>query len=117
MALPGETLYIMGSSGAGKTSLLNILSDRISKKSGATVAGSIMINDLMPLDQGKFGSIGAYVMQDDILYQNFTPREALTFAARLKLGGAIEEQNRRVEELLEELGLYNVTNVMIGSVL
>ncbi|TNV81553.1 hypothetical protein FGO68_gene4885 [Halteria grandinella] len=29
-ALPGQTTYIMGSSGAGKTSLLNILSDRVS---------------------------------------------------------------------------------------
>jgi ABC-type lipoprotein export system ATPase subunit len=28
--MPGQTLYIMGASGAGKTSLLNIISDRIS---------------------------------------------------------------------------------------
>ncbi len=28
-ALPGQTLYIMGSSGAGKTSLLNMISDRV----------------------------------------------------------------------------------------
>jgi ABC-type multidrug transport system ATPase subunit len=28
-ANPGQTLYIMGSSGAGKTSLMNALSDRI----------------------------------------------------------------------------------------
>lgn len=34
-ALPGQTLYIMGASGAGKTSLLNILSDRISTGNGA----------------------------------------------------------------------------------
>jgi ABC-type multidrug transport system ATPase subunit len=33
-ALPGETLYIMGSSGAGKTSLLNMISDRISNRDG-----------------------------------------------------------------------------------
>ena len=33
-ALPGETLFIMGASGAGKTSLLNLLSDRISEKNG-----------------------------------------------------------------------------------
>ena len=33
-ALPGESLYIMGSSGAGKTSLLNIISDRISTRDG-----------------------------------------------------------------------------------
>lgn len=28
-ALPGQTLYIMGSSGAGKTSLMNAISARI----------------------------------------------------------------------------------------
>lgn len=77
----------MGSSGAGKTSLLNMLSDRIGLQNGATKSGKIMINDTMPLNQKVFGNIAAYVMQDDVLFQSFTPREALTFAARLKLGG------------------------------
>jgi len=27
--MPGQTLYIMGASGAGKTSLMNALADRI----------------------------------------------------------------------------------------
>ena len=68
VAFPGETLYIMGSSGAGKTSLLNILSDRISLKNGATVTGDIKINDSLTLNQNLFGTIGGYVMQDDVLY-------------------------------------------------
>ena len=85
-ALPGQSLYIMGSSGAGKTSLLNLLSDRISKQSGMTdFRGEILINDKITLNQNVFGSVGAYVMQDDVLYSSFTPREALTFAAKLKL--------------------------------
>ncbi len=84
-ALPGETLFIMGASGAGKTSLLNMLSDRISLKGGASISGSININDSLPLNQDVFGHVGAYVMQDDILFESFTPRQALTFAARLKL--------------------------------
>ena len=67
-ALPGTTLYIMGASGAGKTSLLNLISDRVSMKNGATVSGSIMINDSMPLNLKNFGSVAAYVMQDDILF-------------------------------------------------
>ena len=48
-ALPGESLYIMGASGAGKTSLLNILSDRISTKNGQKVTGDITINDSLKL--------------------------------------------------------------------
>lgn len=44
-ALPGQTLFIMGASGAGKTSLLNMLSDRISLKNGARVTGNIFVND------------------------------------------------------------------------
>ncbi len=38
-ALPGQTLYIMGASGAGKTSLLNAISDRISLSKGSTLTG------------------------------------------------------------------------------
>ena len=72
-ARPGETLYIMGASGAGKTSLLNMLSDRISTQDGQSISGSIKINDHMRLTQGVFGSLAAYVMQDDILYDSFTP--------------------------------------------
>jgi ABC-type multidrug transport system ATPase subunit len=48
-ALPGQTLYIMGASGAGKTSLLNIISDRASTKNGSKIEGSIMINNEIPV--------------------------------------------------------------------
>ena len=49
--MPGETLFIMGASGAGKTSLLNMLSDRVSERNGNKVSGKIMINDTMKLEQ------------------------------------------------------------------
>jgi ABC-type multidrug transport system ATPase subunit len=39
----------MGASGAGKTSLLNILSDRIGLKRGDTLLGKILVNDTAPL--------------------------------------------------------------------
>lgn len=47
--MPGETLYIMGSSGAGKTSLLNIISDRAANKRGNKIEGDIKINDSLKL--------------------------------------------------------------------
>lgn len=44
-ANPGQTLYIMGSSGAGKTSLMNALSDRINTDKDNVVTGKITVND------------------------------------------------------------------------
>ena len=44
-ALPGQTCYIMGASGAGKTSLLNAISDRIAVKKGTTLEGEVLLND------------------------------------------------------------------------
>ena len=44
-ALPGQTLYIMGASGAGKTSLLNAIANRIAVKKGSSLTGDLMIND------------------------------------------------------------------------
>jgi len=35
----------MGASGAGKTSLMNALSDRISLSNGATLTGDVLVND------------------------------------------------------------------------
>ena len=107
----------MGASGAGKTSLLNMLSDRISRDNGQKLSGEILINDSLKLSQSVFGSLAAYVMQDDVLYASFTPEEALTFAARLKLGGSEADQDERVQELLVELGLFAIKDTIIGSVL
>jgi|TARA_B110000305_G_C19442639_1_gene642859 ABC-type multidrug transport system ATPase subunit len=43
-------MFIMGASGAGKTSLLNLLSDRISLKGNSKVSGDIVVNDTMAFD-------------------------------------------------------------------
>ena len=75
----------MGASGAGKTSLLNLLSDRVAIKPGMQVQGKIMFNDKYELNQDVFSSYASYVMQDDDIFEDFTVEEALTFAARLKL--------------------------------
>ena len=47
---PGQTHFIMGASGAGKTSLLNVLSDRIGVKPGDELTGEIKFNDRYTLN-------------------------------------------------------------------
>lgn len=115
-AIPGETLFIMGASGAGKTTLLNALAQRVDLSRGNKLTGDLMLNDTIPFTPEIFSKVGAYVMQDDVLFRHFTPREAITFAARLKLNDKTKhEQDARVEELIKELGISNSADTPIGS--
>lgn len=54
-------LAIMGASGSGKTSLLNILGQRLDVSKGAKVVGEIKCNGVS-VSQGDFGKLGAFVM-------------------------------------------------------
>ena len=68
-----EITAIMGASGAGKTSLLNILSSRISNSKNVTVSGSFLANN-MAFTSFDFAKFAGYVMQFDILQETLTPR-------------------------------------------
>ena len=82
----------MGSSGAGKTSLLNILADRVTSATPTRLSGNVLFNDEVPVNKLSFQKYAAYVMQDDVLFATFKVREALTFAARLKLNSTMTEK-------------------------
>lgn len=56
-------------------------------------------------------------MQDDSLMATATPREALLFSGRMRLASSVtkEQIEHKVDELLEQLGLTECANVMIGG--
>ncbi len=54
-------------------------------------------------------------MQDDVLFATFTVREALRFAARLKLKVSEEEQDQLVEKIIHELGMSHISTSQIGD--
>ena len=73
------------------------------------------LNDVLDLDTFSFAQYGAYVMQDDILFEYFTVREALNFAAKLKLNVTEAESSERINQIMEELGLLGCQYTEIGS--
>lgn len=109
----GETLAILGSSGAGKTTLLNHLSRKIESHSLKST-GTMLLNS-QEIGKNDFTSITSYVMQDDVLEPEMTPREILLFTARLKLNAPREVQERKVEEMLKLLKIEKCQNTKIGD--
>ena len=115
-ASPGEVVALMGASGCGKTSLMNVLSGRATSMGGHVVTASISING-QTVRPEELGPKVAYVMQEDSLTATATPREALDFSARLRLPPSVtaDERKRMVDELITILHLENCADTMIGN--
>ena len=110
----GQLVGIMGGSGSGKSTMLGVLN-------GTTepTFGSITINglDIYQERERVSGWIG-HVPQEDVLISELTVRENLAFNAKLSLGTMSEEdRNQRVDEVLTQLGLWDIQDLRVGSVL
>ena len=108
----GSLTAIIGSTGSGKTSMLNALSDRL-KGGRLETSGTVLYND-----NGKLSSVrSAYVMQQDVLLPTLTVRETLIYAAELRLPPPTTAVERRqiVEDVILELGLKECANTRIGT--
>ncbi|KAH0976738.1 hypothetical protein GBA52_026457 [Prunus armeniaca] len=109
--LPGEVLALMGPSGGGKTTLLNLLSGRVKLNSG-----TITYNDQPYTKSLKRSRIG-YVMQDDLLFPHLTVKETLTYAALLRLPITLtrNQKEERAMDVINELGLERCQDTLIGG--
>ena len=73
-------------SGAGKTSLLNILSGRARTGGKVTIEADVRLNNFsVDPTNIKVRKQIAFVAQDDSLLATATPREAIRFSAKLRL--------------------------------
>ena len=89
---PGVLTALMGVSGAGKTTLMDVLAGR---KTGGYIEGNIWINGF-PKKQETFARISGYCEQFDIHSPNVTVHESLIYSAWLRLSKDIKPSVRKV---------------------
>lgn len=110
---PGQVLAIMGASGAGKTTFLDILARR--SKKGA-VGGTILVNGREVTDH-EFKRFAGFVDQEDTLMSTLTVYETVLYSALLRLPRdmSLEAKKFRTLETMNELGILGIRDMRIGS--
>jgi ABC-type multidrug transport system ATPase subunit len=108
---PGTLTALMGVTGAGKTSLLDVLADRVTM---GVITGDMMI-DGRPRDD-SFQRKTGYVQQQDLHLEISTVREALVFSALLRQPADISRKDKisYVEEVIRMLGMEEYADAVVG---
>ncbi|KAF4379723.1 hypothetical protein F8388_023740 [Cannabis sativa] len=131
---PGVLTALIGVSGAGKTTLMDVLAGR---KTGGYIEGSISISGY-PKNQATFARVCGYCEQNDIHSPYVTVHESLIYSALLRLGSDVKKETRKascfnkiirklknqnrlhcvrgmfVEEVMELIELNSLRNALVG---
>ncbi len=108
----GSLVGIMGSSGTGKSTLLNVLNGNVLPSAGRVSINGVDIHAVGNQTKGLVG----YVSQDDTLFEDLTVFQNLWYNALLcfdKLSKA--EIRNKVDRTLKEFGLDEIRDLKVGS--
>ena len=108
----GNLVGIMGGSGTGKSTLINILNGNIRPSDGKVLINGIDLHK----EKNKLQGIIGYVSQDDLLIEELSVFQNIYFNAKLCFGNLSErELKRKVIDVLYALGLYDIKDLVVGT--
>lgn len=108
----GKLIGVMGGSGAGKSTFLNVLNGNYTP-----TLGSVTINGIdLHREKAKLEGVIGFVSQDDLLIEELSVFQNLYFNAKLCFNDLSENQiKKKVIDLLSDIGLNEVRSLKVGS--
>uniref|UniRef100_A0A0D3HNI1 ABC transporter domain-containing protein n=1 Tax=Oryza barthii TaxID=65489 RepID=A0A0D3HNI1_9ORYZ len=109
---PGVLTALVGVSGAGKTTLMDVLAGR---KTSGVIEGDITLSGY-PKKQETFARISGYCEQTDIHSPNVTVYESILYSAWLRLSSDVDTNTRKmfVDEVMSLVELDVLRNALVG---
>lgn len=110
----GRLIGIMGGSGVGKSTLLNVLNGNLKPQNGEVLINGY--NLYKDKEREQLDGIIGFIPQDDLLLEDLTVRENLYYNAKLCLDNYNEAQiNQVVDQVLTDLDLYEIKDLKVGK--
>lgn len=109
---PGQVMAIIGASGAGKTTFLDILAR---KNKRGTVTGNFYVNG-EPVPDNEYRRLFGFIDQEDTMLPTLTVHETILTSALLRLPKDMQRaaKEQRVVEVEKQLGIFHIRDQIIG---
>jgi len=109
---PGRLCAIMGPSGAGKTTVINLITGKVKRSSGRVLVNGSEVDGL-----AQIAKLVGFVPQEDIMLRELTVRDNISFSAKYRLPANLTgpEVEHKINECIAELGISHVQHSIIGD--
>jgi ABC-type multidrug transport system ATPase subunit len=110
---PSEFVAIIGANGSGKSTLMNIMAGRLLPSEGSVLLNDTDLHANFPALKHDI----AFVPQQDVLHEQLTLRQALDYAARLRLppDTTVEERRAAVNDAARNVDLMDRLDQRISA--
>jgi ABC-type multidrug transport system ATPase subunit len=108
----GQLIGILGGSGVGKSTLINLLNGNLKPAEGNVIVNGYDIHTEKAYLKGVIG----YVPQDDLLIEDLTVYQNLYFSAKFCFSNYTEDAiNKVVEETMKDFDLFEAKDLKVGN--
>lgn len=110
----GDLVGIIGGSGTGKTTLLNVLNGKLKPDNGTITINGYDLHE--PQNEDLLKGVIGYVPQDDLLLEELTVYKNLEYNARFCFGDLSDEQIKdKIEQTLTDFDLVEARDLVVGN--